>query len=673
MCGGIVIIFFNLLNKGKELFFSRCRFHRNLKTNPKITTAQMILLLLLAAALPLSANGQTDWCSAGQPATGTYTLAADSTCDVFTFITVPVGELLKITASGSGADKPIINMSGTDFHFLVYGNLTLEGLILQNGQASATTGYSGGSIMAKRPLGDPTSTVKPIIKLNDVLFLNNEALNSGGAIAAQDTTLIIGSGCEFIGNRATKGGAIAAQFYSDITIGGTDPVKFKNNIAASLPPNAVLFQKAIYGDAEQKASFPGLDNLPPGLLSDSDITSLDPNYYNLIVGEGGAIFLDHSDLITADEAVIIFDGNKAGERGGALSVTRHNMYTIVLDTVGCNFTEPAKRGQTITQIDEITGSAKFTGTVISCGQTGGLIVQASDTDYKNIFLPVFFEDYDKAKFKIDGVQTDRYPKEITIKSTPSSEGYEGYKLPLNFLEDSENTMKHVNIKNQATVNFTNNRALALFSGDSINTAMGFKPIIVGRGGAVDLYGRKNYNQATADEFNNGGISGYTPSLFSISGLGTQVMFDGNQAVVGGAVSTGLIVVVVALTLFININVFFFSIVLPTVHLFQGIRTGPGWTIQISGGANVVFQNQRVDTRIAPGVGVGGALALHGPLTNLLNTAYIWQASLIVKDVGTTLVVKDNLAVAKGAGIYASTNVSAFGIVVVLTSLFCDRD
>ena len=109
----------------------------------------------------------------------------------------------------------------------------------------------------------------------------------------------------------------------------------------------------------------------------------------------------------------------------------------------------------------------------------------------------------------------------------------------------------------------------------------------------------------------------------------------------------------------------FSIVLPTVHLFQGIRTGPGWTIQISGGANVVFQNQRVDGRNDPAVvGVGGALAIHGPLTNLLNTAYIWQASLIVKDVGTTLVVKDNLAVAKGAGIYASTNVSAFGIVVV---------
>ena len=528
----------------------------------------MILLLLLAAALPLSANGQTDWCSAGQPATGTYTLATDSTCDVSTFITVLPSEMLKITASGSGADKPIINMSGTDFHFLVHGNLTLEGLILQNGKASATTGYSGGSIMAKRPLGDPTSTVKPIIKLNDVLFLNNEALNSGGAIAAQDTTLIIGSGCEFIGNRATKGGAIAAQFYSDITIGGTDPVKFKNNIAASLPPHVVPFQTYIQnnGNAEQKASFPGLDNLPPGLLSDSDITSLDPNYYSFIVGEGGAIFLDHSDLITADEAVIIFDGNKAGERGGALSVTRHNMYTIVLDTVGCNFTEPAKRGQTITQIDEITGSAKFTGTVISCGLMGGLIVQANDTDYKNIFLPVFFQDYDKAKFKIDGVGTDRYPKEITINSTPSDhDGNQRKLLPLNFLEDSENTMKHVNIKNQATVNFTNNRALALLSGDSIlwtvdddgNTnGMDFKPIVVGTGGAVFLYGRKNYNQATADEFGNGGSSGYTPSLFSISGLGTQVMFDGNQAVVGGAVSTGLIVVVVALTLFILM--FFFS-------------------------------------------------------------------------------------------------------------------
>jgi predicted outer membrane repeat protein len=526
----------------------------------------MILLLLLAAALPLSTSGQTDWCDAGQPTTGTYTLAAGSTCDCQTLTQVLSNEHLIITASfGPGLAKPIINMvvnsaSETDPHFLVYGNLTLEGLVLQNGQASATMGYSGGSIVAKRPPGDLMSTVKPIIILNDVLFLNNEALNSGGAIAAQDTTLIIGSGCEFIGNRATKGGAIAAHFYSGITIGGTDPVKFKNNIAASLPQHVVPFQEFFQnsGDAELKAVFPGLENLPSGLLSDSDITSLDPSYYNLIVGEGGAIFLDHSDLITADESVIIFDGNKAGAWGGALSATRHNLYTIVLDEGGCSFAEPAKRGQTITQID-VTGSAKFTGTVISCGLMGGLIVQASDTDYKNILLPVFARDYDKAKFKIDGVGTDRYPKEITIKSTPTSEGYEGYELPLNFLEDSENTMKHVNIKNQATVNFTNNRALALLSGDSIlwtvdddgNTnGMDFKPIVVGTGGAVGLYGRKNYNQATADEFGNGASPGYTPSLFSISGLGTQVMFDGNQAAMGGAVSTGLIVVVVALNLFI---------------------------------------------------------------------------------------------------------------------------
>jgi predicted outer membrane repeat protein len=637
----------------------------------------MILLLLLAAALPLSTSGQTDWCDAGQPTTGTYTLAAGSTCDCQTLTQVLSNEHLIITASfGPGLAKPIINMvvnsaSETDPHFLVYGNLTLEGLVLQNGQASATMGYSGGSIVAKRPPGDLMSTVKPIIILNDVLFLNNEALNSGGAIAAQDTTLIIGSGCEFIGNRATKGGAIAAHFYSGITIGGTDPVKFKNNIAASLPQHVVPFQEFFQnsGDAELKAVFPGLENLPSGLLSDSDITSLDPSYYNLIVGEGGAIFLDHSDLITADESVIIFDGNKAGAWGGALSATRHNLYTIVLDEGGCSFAEPAKRGQTITQID-VTGSAKFTGTVISCGLTGGLIVQASDTDYKNILLPVFALDYDKAKFKIDGVGTDRYPKEITIKSTPSL--WIENKLPLNFLEDSEHTMKHVNIKNQATVNFTNNRALALLSGDSIiytvdddgKTTMEFKPIVVGMGGAVDLYGRKNYNQATANEFRNGGTPGYCPSLFSISGLGTQVMFDGNQAVMGGAVSTGLIVVVLTLNLFILLMVFFFSIVLPTVHLFQGIHTGPGWTLQISGGANVVFQNQRVGGRTDPGIGVGGALAMYGPLTNLLNTAYIWQASLIVKDVGTTLLVKDNLAVAKGAGIYASTNVSAFGIVVV---------
>ena len=65
--------------------------------------------------------------------------------------------------------------------------------------------------------------------------------------------------------------------------------------------------------------------------------------------------------------------------------------------------------------------------------------------------------------------------------------------------------------------------------------------------------------------------------------------------------------------------------------------------------------------------------MHGPLTNLLNTAQIWQASLIVKDVGTTLVVKDNSAILKGAGIYASTNVSALVLLLFVTCLFCDQD
>ena len=100
-------------------------------------------------------------------------------------------------------------MVGANFHFLVFGNLTLKGLILQNGHASEDLYYSGGSIVALRFQDNKDNDIyaaKPIISLHDVLFQNNEAFGSGGAIACMDATLIIGGGCEFIGNKAKKGG-----------------------------------------------------------------------------------------------------------------------------------------------------------------------------------------------------------------------------------------------------------------------------------------------------------------------------------------------------------------------------------------------------------------------------------------------------------------------------------
>ena len=58
---------------------------------------------------------------------------------------------------------------------------------------------------------------------------------------------------------------------------------------------------------------------------------------------------------------------------------------------------------------------------------------------------------------------------------------------------------------------------------------------------------------------------------------------------------------------------------------------PGWTLQISDGANVVFQNQRCDGWWGEAFGKGAALSMIGPAE---------KASLIVKDVGTMLTVKE---------------------------------
>ena len=66
---------------------------------------------------------------------------------------------------------------------------------------------------------------------------------------------------------------------------------------------------------------------------------------------------------------------------------------------------------------------------------------------------------------------------------------------------------------------------------------------------------------------------------------------------------------------------------------------PGWTLQISDGANVVFQNQRCDGWWGEAFGKGAALSMIGPAE---------KASLIVKDVGTMLTVKDNVGIYRGA-------------------------
>ena len=438
----------------------------------------MILLLLLAAALPLSANGETDWCSAGQPATGTYTLAADSTCDVFTFITVPVGELLKITASGSGAAKPIINMGGTDFHFLVYGDLTLEGLILQNGQASSIMGYSGGSIVALRSTisiqenmdnVNDIFAAKPIISLNDVLFQNNMALNSGGAIACMDASLIIDGGCEFIGNKAKKGGAIAAGFHSNITFGGTNanPVQFKDNIAAIALST---------GD---------LVSIP---------TSLDPTTFEGMVGEGGAVYLQNSHLV-ANDAIVIFEGNKAASKGGAVSVEQYNIYHIHTNSQFDN-AQIHPHGQTITQ----TGNNKFEG-VVESYHMDKLLVLATLSSIKSLITPATadcsMDSSSCPKFEIDNEATTVYAIKYELETTPSG--------------------KIFDVHTGATMDFNNNRVLA-------NAVGG------GSGGAVELHGRH------ALELKGGNGDTKMATLFSISGQGTKVSFDGNQAPFEGAVS-----------------------------------------------------------------------------------------------------------------------------------------
>ena len=87
---------------------------------------------------------------------------------------------------------------------------------------------------------------------------------------------------------------------------------------------------------------------------------------------------------------------------------------------------------------------------------------------------------------------------------------------------------------------------------------------------------------------------------------------------------------------------------------------PGWTLQISDGANVVFQNQRCDGWWSEAYGKGAALSMIGPAE---------EASLIVKDGGTMLTVKDNVGIYRGA-ILSQNDVSVEMVAQLAWLIYC---
>ena len=210
----------------------------------------------------------------------------------------------------------------------------------------------------------------------DVVFQGNHAINYGGAIVSSQHVTIAGS-VQFINNSADQGGAIYSPQH--VTIGGS--VQFINNSAdyggaiqsfgnVSITDNAqVIFQsnRADYGGAiasngviinATQVYFQGNQAESAGgaivVFSNVELAG-SVQFFNNTALLGGAIVMIQGPLTVANNARVIFGGNRAHHVGGAIYYTSSSIvYSIQHDqpcsiSFGINsklsfFNNTAKRG-----------------------------------------------------------------------------------------------------------------------------------------------------------------------------------------------------------------------------------------------------------------------------------------------------------------------------------------
>ena len=325
-------------------------------------------------------------------AVGTHVLTAGTTCTLDSAVQVSKGTSLTISKTGAGAVNPIISGDGKTNHFNVFGDLTLENLILQDG---INLQFDGGSINAirigaakpsvtllgttlkankaskkygsekydlaesKNPFNSPGRGGKSdlfslihklfiYLTLSSFLFFFFLLLYFIGAIALKDAILHLKDGCEFLNNRATYGGAIAALVESEIKIEGA--VLFKNNIAA-----------------DPTTPDENLANVNPQQAAKKPIDE----YGNVVIhkGKGGAILLSLSTLKTvAASADVTFESNTAVQQGSAIDIENKDIQLIYFARPYTN--SLLAKGQIVYSTQEKNSHACFVktdGTNPGCG------------------------------------------------------------------------------------------------------------------------------------------------------------------------------------------------------------------------------------------------------------------------------------------------------------------
>ncbi|HAK75548.1 MAG TPA: hypothetical protein DCM71_01225, partial [Runella sp.] len=295
-------------------------------------------------------------------ATGTYTLGGTE-LSITSAITIQEGSGVTATISANSASR-VFNVSTTN------GNLTLNGLTVENGSSTASGGCiqvgaaSGGSLTFENGvLQNCTTTssggaigttggVHSITITNSTLQNNSSGLNGGAIAQAGDPSILSISGSTFSNNRAgtagnAQGGAVSystntsgsmsissstftsnlAQSTSTAARGGALYFNANTGITGTINTTIFTSNQSLGGSSENNGG--AIYKAGTGSLTLSEC-GLSSNSANL---HGGGIFLNQGSLGMVRSTL---SGNTATGSGGGIANVSGGILTLINSTVSGN-------------------------------------------------------------------------------------------------------------------------------------------------------------------------------------------------------------------------------------------------------------------------------------------------------------------------------------------------
>ena len=158
----------------------------------------------------------TDWCvdiEVDRAKLGAHTLTRSS-CSFTSAMTVAAGTVLQLT--GDSSIPTVVSGMKTTGFFVVFGQLTLDNLIFKEGKEASD---KGGAFFVSG-FGSRLHMKRSVVR-------DCEAVNSGGAVRAENGGVLVMEDSTLASNKATKGGAVAADSRAKIVlkVGTTSSVK----------------------------------------------------------------------------------------------------------------------------------------------------------------------------------------------------------------------------------------------------------------------------------------------------------------------------------------------------------------------------------------------------------------------------------------------------------------